>query len=283
MCFKENSTLYKFVNIIFVLYNIALIIACAITISEEDNLIPYYKLEVTHDQFIDVYLIYLAMYMNIAAFIFHGVFGFFAVSILERQFLPFRINSGRWFYQFIIVGFELCVLMAIHGMGHIETFAIAITLFASILVLCYFQDQYINTMHDFNPPTSPHFFAVPLYILFIAFLMIKSMEHIHSLFEGRLAIVTTITLLLTSVFFMIQKIHIYYATSNRSKVDTVDDDKEEEDEENNNNIEFDLDNTLRSQLIDIKFEIFHYINVGLHQLVITWIVIKITRANITLI
>jgi hypothetical protein len=162
--------------------------------------------------------------------------------------------------------------MAINGFKHIETFIIAVALFGAIVCLCYFQDQYLNTMYNFNPSFSPHFFAIPLYIILIIFVMFKSLENIYSILSSRVAIITTICLLFSSTFLIIQKLHIFYNTR-RNKVDT--DDVEEQDEDK-------LDKFLSNQRADIKFEVFYYVNISVFQLVLSWVVINLTRNQLRL-
>lgn len=282
MCFKTNKSLFKTFNFIFILINTAFVIASIVTMSKQEELVTYYKISITHDQHIDVHLIYFAILMNISGFFAHTIFYLATSQILENQFLNFKVNNGRWVHQFLTVGLGISAIMAINGFKHLETFLIAITLYAAIISLCYFEDQYLNKNFDFLPTYSPHFFAIPLYVLMIAFIMVKSMENIHSLFTGRLAIVTTISLMYTSSFFIIQKLHIFYCyrvKSNDVKQSSgVDDDEESETVSHTAK----LDEMLHLQRSDIKFEIFHYVNIAVFQTVISWVLITLTRNESTL-
>lgn len=290
MCFSSNKNFFRFINFVFFLINTSLIIACVITITKKQDLQVYFQIQVTHDQMIDVYLIYYALFMNIFGFVFHFLFALAPVYILETQFLDHRVNNGRWVLQFFVVGTGLVTIMAINGVSHLETYIISATLFASILSLCYFQDQYLNENYTFAPQMSPHSFAIPFYVVLVVFIMTKSLEHVRSLFTGRLAILTTSSLFYTGAFLVIQKIQIYVCQENHTntldnKVDVQDqghEQDEEKSEERTIDIDEKLDSILTKQRVDIKFDLFYYAYISIFQIIISWIVINLTRNDNTL-
>lgn len=292
MCFESNKSFFRFINFIFCLINLSLIIACVVTIVKKNDIVTYFSIQVTHDQFIDVYLIYYALFMNIFGFVFHSLFFLAPVYILETQFLHHRVNNGRWVQQVFVVGAGLVSIMAINGVQHLETYIISMTLYCSVISLCYFQDQYINNTYTFTPQTSPHTFAIPFYITLILFIMVKSLEHVRSLFTGRLAILTTASLMYTSAFLIIQKIQIYtcHNTSEAQKEEhteinlqeKLDNEDEHEEKQDFSAIDDQLDIILSKQRVDIKFDFFYYTYMCIFQIIVSWVVINLTRNDNTL-
>ena len=288
MCFKENSSLFKLINILFIFINLGLLVATIFTLSQKTESEPYYELLITHDQTINVHLIYLPIIMNTFGLMFHSIFVLSHKYILERQFLNYSVNNFRWIHQFFTGCFGIVTIMAINGFDHIETFVISIIMYASIIALCFFQDQYLNSSYDFNPPKSPHVFAVPFYFIFIGFLMTKSMENIHSLPSVKLSIITTVSLILFGSTFSIQQLHYY----TNKKLNVVHSEETVETEENKNetnsskkNMENkvdELDRVIKKQRHDVMFDALYCVNIGLFQIIITWMVINLSLKNATL-
>ena len=119
MCFKENSSLFKLINILFIFINLGLLVATIFTLSQKTESEPYYELLITHDQTINVHLIYLPIIMNTFGLMFHSIFVLSHKYILERQFLNYSVNNFRWIHQFFTGCFGIVTIMAINGFDHI--------------------------------------------------------------------------------------------------------------------------------------------------------------------
>jgi hypothetical protein len=157
-------------NVAFFVTHLSILIACSITYSLMDGNIPvYYKIEVTDDQTIDIKLLYVSFFLHSIAMLFHFTFFMKATDIVQLTFPKNFTNPYHWYYQFVVDGIAFMGVMFIHGFHQIETVAIVLALYASIIVLCFYQDQYMNRGGQFRPTVSPHTFAIPLYICMVLF------------------------------------------------------------------------------------------------------------------
>jgi hypothetical protein len=287
MCFNDNVGFFKLFNVAFFIVHAVLLLACIITYSIMDGNLPvYYKIEISHDQTLNVKLLVVPIIMHSVAMLFHFVFFIKGGSIVEITIPKNFTNPYHWYYQFVVDGMAFVGVMLIHGFHQIETIALVIALFAAIVVLCFYQDQYMNRDGMFLPTVSPHSFAIPLYICMIMFIAFKSTEHINEPDRVKIAIITSMTLFQTGLMFIIQKFHINY-----NKLSDLDDlkgiiknESAVEQSEEGEELTMPIDST--NELLDmeiaelrraIKYDLMHYLNSIIFHIAVTWIIINLTR------
>lgn len=295
MCFKDNVSFFKMFNVAFFLIHLSVLVACFITYSAMNGDLPvYYNIEVSEQQSIEIKLLFVPISMHFIALLFHFSFFLKASDIVELTIPKNFTNPYHWFYQFIVDGVAFMGVMFIHGFKQIETVGIVLALYASIIVLCFYQDQYMNRGGQFRPTLSPHTFAIPLYICMVIFIAFKSTEHISGSERLNIAIVTSISLFQSGLMFIIQKFHINY-----NKVSDMDDIRDRIGEESGTsaieNAEDGEELTMpideKNQILDleisemrraIKYDLMHYLNSIIFHIAISWIIINLTRTNQTL-
>lgn len=260
------------------LFHLSFLVASIVTILSVDVL-TYYQLQITKTRFVPVVPLYTSITMHAIAIIFHFCFAVYSESMIQNCFYFNNSNAIRWVYQFLTDGAGIVGLMLIHGFLHFETFLIVLLVFACTLVLCYYQDQYLNTNYDFAPELEPHLFAVPIYLLLICFIIIKSAETVSDTFSSRIVLVTIISLFQTSAMFLIQRLHIRLTKSDRNHLESLKSDEEEESKQNS--AEY-IDVELRMLSRGIMFEVLQYANSTFFQMTISWLIISITRTGSTL-
>lgn len=289
-CIEDNVSFFRFYNAVFALINLAFSIASLVTLLQvHDSWRPYYRMHLTHNQETEVYPIYIVIGMNVAAVLFHSGFAFFARSIVNTSFQERNSNPYRWFLQFVGEGAGLVGIMVIHGITHVETLGVVLVIFGSVLTLCYFQDEYLNTNYEFAPNKEPHLFAIPMYILLIIFVTIKSTENIKGPFGARVAIVSLIGLFQTSFMFIIQRMHISKRFSgSRVQTQALEDDDAEsdgDDQEVGSSMKDQMD-AIEVGLAEIRrgifYEILQYTNSTLFMMVVSWLIISIVRNDVVL-
>lgn len=290
MCFKDNIGFFKMFNVAFFVVHAAILTACVITFSIMDGELPvYYKLEISHDQTIDVKLLIVPIVMHSIAMLFHFTFFLKSSDIVEITIPKNFTNPYHWYYQFIVDGMAFVGVMLIHGFHQIETIAMVIALFASIVVLCFYQDQYMNRDGMFKPTMSPHTFAIPLYVCMVLFITFKSTEHINEPDRIKISIITCVTLFQTGLMFIIQKFHINY--NQLSEIDELKDTIKngttiEQDDDSDGDLNMNIsttNNILDKEIAElrraIKYDLLHYLNSIIFHIAITWIIINLTRAD----
>lgn len=292
MCFKNNKTFFRTYNLFFMFLQLGFLIATLGTLFTTDVVI-YYDMEITHDQTIPVKPIYISLAMHVMAVLFHMMFAIYSESIIQNYFMFNNSNSLRWIYQLFTDGAGVVGLMEIHGFGHIETFVVTLVVFASTLILCYYQDQYLNTNYEFLPEIEPHVFAIPIYVLMICFIIVKSAQSISDTFSSRIVLITIISLFQTCVMFLIQRFHIYKTLRDRRSIENMkeaEEDEEKQDKDENEQDELSNENFTENYLdMDIAilrrgiiFEIIQYTNSTLFQMTISWLIISITKSRTVL-
>jgi hypothetical protein len=274
------------------LFHLGFLIASVTTFFTTD-IVVYYEMELTHDQSIPVKPIFVSLIMHTAAIFFHMMFAITAENVIQNYFMFNNSNAVRWMYQFFTDGAGIVGLMEIHGFGHIETLAVTLVVFASTLILCYYQDQYLNTNFEFLPELEPHIFAIPIYVMMICFIIAKSAQSISDSFSNRIALITIISLFQTCVTFVIQRLHIYLTLRDRramEKLKEADRDQEKQDRDDDEDGERDalsvenftegyLDMDISILRRGIIFEVMQYANSTLFQMTISWLIISITRSK----
>jgi hypothetical protein len=291
-CIEDNVSFFRIYNTVFALINLAFLIASMVTFLQvHDSSRPYYRMYLTHNQEAEVYPLYIIIGMNVAGVLFHSCFAFFASSIVNNSFQERNSNPYRCFLQFVGEGAGLVGIMVIHGIAHVETLGVVLVIFGSVLTLCYFQDEYLNTNYEFTPNKEPHFFAIPIYILLIIFVTIKSTENIKGPFGARVAIVSLIGLFQTSFMFIIQRMHISKRFSgSRVQTQTLDDDDVESDgdgqEDGGAASMKDQMDAIEVGLAEIRrgifYEILQYTNTTVFMMVVSWLIISIVRNDVVL-
>lgn len=287
MCFKNNISFFKMFNVAFFIVHLTILIACGVTYSNLEGDLPiYYKIEVSEHQSLDVKLLYISFIMHTIAMIFHFAFYLKGRDLIENTIPKNYTNPYHWWYQFLVDGTAFVGVMLIHGFKQVETVGIVLALYGSIIVLCFYQDQYMNRGGQFRPTVAPHTFAIPLYIIMVMFIAFKSTEHISEPDRLKIAIVTSITLFQSGLMFIIQKLHI-----NFNKVSDMDELKEQmkEDRETaEDEGDLDMPITETNAILDmeitemrraIKYDLFHYLNSIIFHIAISWIIINLTRGN----
>jgi hypothetical protein len=279
MCFIKNNTLFfRIYNCVFAVINLAFFIAGLVTfLAVHDDWRPYYRLDVTHNQEIEVYPLYISMGMHLASTFFHLMFIIFARSIVENAFTERNTNPYRWFLQFVGEGLGLVGLMVIHGIAHIETLMVTMVVYGAVLILCYYQDEYLNANYDFMPNKEPHVFAIPIYILLIVFVSIKSTENLTGEFSTRVAIVSLISLFQTSLMFIIQRFHVGKFGAQQVVSHAAGDEGDDEGDKLDP-IE-DMTSAVRR---GIFYEILQYTNTNIFMMVVSWLIISIVRNDVVL-
>lgn len=287
MCFKDNIGFFKLFNVAFFLVHLTSLVACSITYSNMNGELPvYYKIEISHDQTLNVKLLIVPFIMHSTAMIFHFAFFLKGDSIVENTIPKNYTNPYHWVYQFVVDGMAFTGVMLIHGFHQIETVAIVLALFGSIIVLCFYQDQYMNRNGMFQPTISPHSFAIPLYVCMVMFIAFKSTEHIKEPDRLKIAIITSITLFQTGLMFIIQKFHVNY--NKCSEMEELHTNNNEEVEEVEEGDELDMDISKTNVILDmeiaelrraIKYDLMHYLNSIIFHVAITWIIINLTRSD----
>lgn len=280
---SSNYFVFKFINWVFAVIHLSILIACFCTVYVRDGpLIVYYQIVLTHGQLVDVYPIYVALVTHSVALLFHFIFALTGSSMVNEYIAYNYANPIRWIMQFFVDGSSLVALMLIHGFYDVGSVVLVIMLFAATIALNYLQDQYLNTDKAFFPDRQPHTFGIPLYIAMILVIVAKSSDHINDKASIRIAIVTIVSLFQTLIGFLIQKAHINFS-GNKAAVDDevfapVDvDTAAERDLENIIEKGEQLDLVMDEISRGVKYESFHYINSTLFTLTITWVVINITR------
>lgn len=288
MCFKQNKSFFKAINWCFMTLHLVFLVTCIIVITTRNEpLTLYYKIELTHGQFFDVYPIYAPLIVHGSGVLFHFVFALIGSSIVDGYFAYSFSNPIRWFLQFMVDGGSLVGLMLIHGFHTVESILLILIIYIAILGFCYYQDHYLNPTIEFSPDKQPHTFAIPLHILMILMIIGKASEHINDNKSLKIAIVTLISLGLTLMSYIIQRLHITYRSSDIGiKVqDEKDTDSERGDTETLENVVpssqemAQLDATLDEIRRGIQYESYYYLNSILFAMTVTWFIINITRSN----
>lgn len=282
MCFKQNKTFFKAINWCFMTLHLIFLITCVLVIVIRDTpLTLYYKLLVTHNQFIDVYPIYVPLVVHSSGVLFHFIFALSGSTIVDGYIAYSYSNPLRWFLQLMVDGGSLVGLMLIHGFHTIESIIHIIIIYIAILGFCYYQDHYLNPTLNFNPEKEPHFFAIPLHIVMIILIIATASEHINDDKSLRIAIITLISLGLTLLSYIIQRMHIRYRSSLVDPVDSADDSDTNELE---NVVPTDekmakLDEAISEIRRGIQYESYYYLNSILFAMTVTWFIITITQSN----
>lgn len=287
MCFKDNVSFFKMFNMAFFITHLTILVACGITYSMMDGDLPvYYNITITDDQIVEIRLLFVSFFLHVIAMVFHLVFFCRANTIVQLTIPKNFTNPYHWYFQFIVDGIAFIGVMFINGFKHFETVAIVIALYAAIIILCFYQDQYMNRGGQFRPTVSPHTFAIPLYVCMVLFIAFKSTENIAGPERIKIAIGTSVTLFQFGILFIIQKFHINYNNvsdmddlKHKIKQDTAIENIEDGDE-------LDVNIEDRGEILDleiaemrraIKYDLVHYLNSVIFHITITWIIINLTR------
>lgn len=287
-CIEDNVSFFRFYNVVFVLVNLAFLIASTATFLQVHNSWrPYYRMQLTHNQEAEVYPLTVVIGMNAAGVLFHSGFAFFAKSIVHNSFQERNSNPYRWLLQFVGEGAGLVGIMLIHGIDHVETLGVVLVIFGAVLTLCYFQDEYLNSNYDFAPNKEPHLFAIPMYVLLIIYVTIKSTENIQGSFGTRVAIVSLIGLFQTSFMFIIQRMHISKKfPGSRVQTQAAEDDVESDNDDQGETSMKEQMEAIESGLADIKrgifYEILQYTNSTIFMMVVSWLIISIVKNDVVL-
>ena len=289
MCFKQNKTFFKAINWCFFTLHLIFLVTCVIVIVTRDKpLTLYYKIELTHDQYFDVYPIYTPLIVHGAGIFFHFVFALFGSSIVDGYIAYSFTNPLRWFLQFMVDGGSLVGLMLIHGFHTVESVMLILIIYIAIIGFCYYQDHYLNPTVPFSPEKEPHVFAIPLHILMIIMIIGKASEHINDDKSLRIAIVTLISLGLTLMSYVIQRLHIRFRSSQVGNGSFEIGDDDEVSDTETAELEgvapsagkmMELDATLDEIRRGIQYESYYYLNSILFAMTVTWFIITITQSN----
>lgn len=286
MCFKDNVSFFRMFNMAFLLTHLVILVACVITYTQVGEIPVYYNIMITEGRAIEVKLLYVSFLLHGIALLFHLVFLIRSQPIVQLTFPKNFTNPYHWYYQFIVDGIAFVGVMLVNGFKQIETVGILIALYSAIIVLCFYQDQYMNRGGQFRPTVSPHTFAIPLYVCMVVFIAFKSTENISGPERINIAIVTSITFFQFGILFIIQKFHINY--NNVSDMNDLKDklrqgtaiENVEEGDELDVNIE-DRGEILDLEIAElrraIKYDLIHYLNSVVFHITVTWIIINLTR------
>jgi hypothetical protein len=291
MCFKENVSFFKTINLCLFSIHLVALIACIVVItSREFPLTLYYKMEVTHGQFIDIYPIYAPLFTHGVGMLFHLIFALMAQTIVDQYFAYNSTNPLRWFMKFSVDGSALVGLMLIHGFHTAESVVLILTIYAAVIGFSYYQDHYLNPDSTFRPDREPHTFAIPLHLVMIFLIIGKASEHTNDDKSVKIAIITLISLVVTLVSHVIQKFHIAYHVFHGDDIPCEDVEDEYEDDGTDTRGESSvLENVAMSMdkldvVLDdigrgIQYETYYYADTVLFATTITWFIINITETD----
>jgi hypothetical protein len=275
MCFSDNVAYFRTYNIIFATIHVAFLVAACVTyLQYRDTWRPYYQIIVVHDQLLDVYPLLFSIVMHGAGTLFHCGFAWAARTIVEGTMSYRMTNSWKWVLQGVAEGVGLAGIMVIQGVAHLETVGATLLIWAGVMALCYFQDEYLNPAYDFMPNKEPHFFAIPIYVLLIVFVTIKSTEHVDENLNMRVAVASLVSLFQTSFMFVIQRIHVAHRGH---RVVTAA--PEGGDGDGDGDLAVPAGDGVRRAIF---YEILHYANGTVFMMVVSWINISITREDVVL-
>jgi hypothetical protein len=195
-------------------------------------------------------------------------------------------------------GFSLVGLMCIHGFKNTEDVILVLLIYVAILGFCYFQDHYMNPNKPFTPEKEPHTFAIPLHVLMILLIVGEATQHIDDDKSIKIAIITLISLGLTLVSYVLQRLQIKFQSKELLVYNLNDDDDEkgdDDDTQSEHGTSNDLEKVVPTQqtmdrldaMLDeirrgIQYESYYYINSTLFAMTVTWFIINITRSKETL-
>lgn len=291
-CFKDNNINYfRSFNLLFFLIHVVLLITCFATYSSMNGTLPtYYMLYISSYDSVEVKLLIIPVLLHTFAILFHLVFMIKSNYIVDIMYSKNFTNPYHWVYQYIIDGLTIVAIMLIQGIQFLETFYIVLVVYAAVIILCFYQDMYLHRNYIFEPTISPHVFAIMLYILLVIFIIFKSTKYTNTLQMVKINIVTMITLLQSGLSVIIlQKMHINY-----SRVEEIKNMSTQIRNENDNNEkceEIDMQIESNNELLDmevhelrrgINYELVYSINNTLFSMIITWVIINLTRSNKTL-
>lgn len=288
MCFKQNKTFFKAINWCFFTLHLIFLVTCVVVIATRDKpLTLYYKIQLTHDQYFDVFPIYMPLITHGVGVLFHFVFALTGSSIVDGYIAYSFTNPLRWFLQFSVDGGSLVGLMLIHGFHTVESVMTILIIYIAIIGFCYYQDHYLNPTVPFNPEKEPHVFAVPLHVLMIVMIIDKASEHINDDKSLRIAIVTLISLSLTLMSYVIQRLHIRFRSRDVGGSFENGDDEGVSDSETaelervapSAGKMMELDATLDEIRRGIQYESYYYLNSILFAMTVTWFIITITQSD----
>ena len=281
MCFQENQSFFKAINWCFCAIHLVVFSACVAVIKTRDTPLQlYYQMQVTHDQYIDVYPIYAPLFTHGFGILFHFGFAMMSRRIVDEYFSHNFTNPLRWFLQFSADGMALVGLMLIHGFGTIESVALVWSLYGAIIGFCYYQDHYLNPHYSFRPDKEPHMFAIPLHLIMILMIIGKANEHINDEKSLHIALLTLIPLAMTLMSHIFQRYHIAYRTNFDEDDDDEDGDGENDLENVGSKCEIDrLGKVLDEMRRGIQYEAYYYTNSGLFAITVTWFIINITQSD----
>ena len=295
MCFKDNKSFFKTINWVFFLVHLVLLAACIVMMVTRDKpVVLYYKIEITHDQYIDVYPIYVPFFTHAVGMLIHFIFALTGTLIVDEYFITGYTNPIRWILQFFVDGASLVGLMVIHGFHSVETVLLVLLVYIAILGFCYFEDHYLIPEKKFNPDKEPHTFAIPLHMFMIILIIGKASEHINDQRSLNIALITLVSLGLTLVSYVLQKIQIKYQSKSLSEIVEPEETNDDSDSDHGGT-ESDLEKVSPSKaridrldaILDevrrgIQFEAYYYINSTLFAITVTWFILNITQSNQTL-
>jgi hypothetical protein len=199
-------------------------------------------------------------------------------------------NPVRWFLQFSVDGSSLLGLMLIHGFHTVESVVLILIIYVAILGFCYYQDHYLNPNDQFHPDKEPHMFAIPLHVLMILMIIGKANEHINDDKSLKIAVVTLISLSLTLVSYILQRVHISYRSKmlNGDGDDPISDDDQDPDLGGDHDLGGVIHPKSQTDRLDammdevrrgVQYESYYYINSALFAMTVTWFTINITQTN----
>lgn len=269
---EDDVKYFRFHNVVFALIHVAFLIACGVTyLQVHETWKPYYQMQLFAGKVLDIHLIFVSFVMHSCSMVMHTCFAIWSFNIVNNNLREYHSNPYRWIMQLVGDGNALVGIMMIYGIQHIETLAVVMILYAAVLVLCYFQDEYLNPRYEFMPGKEPHLFAVPIYLCLVLFIAVKSTEKVNGDYITRINIVSLFSLFQSSIMFIIQRMHIFKQSR---VIETAQTDEE------------DVNEKLESQVSETKralfYEVIQYVNSIVFQMVVSWLIISITKSGVTI-
>lgn len=263
MCFHDNVTLYRFVNVLACFIHVAFVVACCLTISKVD-MVPYSRLVITRDQYVPTYPIYSVLLAHVFGVFTHSYFALNARHIVENNLSTTFTNPLRYVSQFLVDGFTFVGMGVLFSVCDIWSLVFILGTFGGIQALCY--------VHDSLPGHGAQRVAFLLQLMLVTFFVIKSTEMTQSKIASTVILVGAVQ---STLMFVIQDLHI---RNTRPLTVSEDDEKQDIDiEASTERLEYVLHQTLRG----IWYDFAQVINSIVIHTTLTWVVIVMTREKIT--
>jgi len=287
---SSNEVLFRRINQCFGSLHATLLVLALYTLAEEQKNHWHAYSRITVDGVsVEIYPLFISIAIHSFGFFIHLSFVINARRIIEDEFLVNNSNPYRWVASLAGDGAALVGVQLVVGGADLRALYSIPIIYFSVVSMCYLQDQ-VSTIKR------PLLFGSVLYAL-LAFSIIASQERE----EVTLNIVgTTIDVKQVVIFALIQfslsfcvqfmhtksrPAHISVKTVTDTPVASPSSSVSDDGPPLQTTIEaagVELDNVLFLQRIGIHFECAYYLNSTFFQMLVSWVIIGITREGLEL-